>query len=170
MSRRRTPQKRKLLVDPKYRDQTLARFISRLMRDGKKSVAERLVYGALNMALERFKDEDSERGSGEGTGGRALSIFNRALDNIAPHIEVRSRRVGGSTYQIPCEVRPARRQALAMRWLIQAALARKSDKGMVVRLANEICDAANGRGGAVTKRENTYKMAEANRAFAHYRW
>ena len=156
MSRRRVIAKRVILPDPKYGDQTLAKFINVLMLNGKKSVAERIVYGALDQVAKRTK-------------GDPLEVFGQALDNVRPVVEVKSRRVGGATYQVPVEVRPLRRSALAMRWLVDAAR-RRSEKSMGMRLANELMDAANSRGTAVKKREDTHRMAEANKAFAHYRW
>jgi small subunit ribosomal protein S7 len=156
MSRRRVTAKRTILPDPKYGDTTLAKFINVLMLDGKKSVAERTVYGAL--------DSVAEKGKGE-----ALEVFEQALENIRPVVEVKSRRVGGATYQVPVEVRAARRMTLAMRWLADAAR-KRGEKSMGLRLAGEILDAADGKGAAVKKREDTHRMAEANKAFSHYRW
>jgi small subunit ribosomal protein S7 len=156
MSRRHRAEKREVLPDPKFGDLILAKFMNCLMRQGKKSVAERIVYGAL---------ERIERRSGQ----EPVGVFHEALDRIRPAIEVRSRRVGGATYQVPVEVRQERSQALALRWLINAARAR-SENTMVDRLSNELLDASNGRGTAVKKREDTHRMAEANRAFSHYRW
>ncbi|MXX98528.1 MAG: 30S ribosomal protein S7 [Gammaproteobacteria bacterium] len=155
MSRRREIQPREILVDPKYHDQTLAKFINLVMRRGKKSVAEGIVYGALNKI-----DKKSDK---------ALEVFKKALDVTKPRVEVKSRRVGGANYQVPVEVRPVRQQTLAMRWIIEAASKRKADS-MINKLAAEIQDAADNRGGAVKKREDTMKMAEANKAFSHYRW
>ncbi len=154
--RRRAAERREVLPDPKYGDRVLAKFINCVMRDGKKSVAEKIVYGALERIQRR-------------TGRDPLPIFLEAVENVKPTLEVRSRRVGGATYQVPVEVRPERRQTLAIRWLIHAARAR-SEKTMQERLANELLDAANNRGAAIKKREDTLRMAEANRAFAHYRW
>ncbi len=154
--RRRAAERREITPDPKFGDAVLAKFINCVMRDGKKSVAERIVYGAL--------DEIERR-----TGREPLPLFLEAVENVKPTLEVRSRRVGGATYQVPVEVRPERRQTLAIRWLIGAARAR-SEKTMQERLARELLDAAQGRGAAVKKREDTLRMAEANRAFAHYRW
>ncbi len=154
--RRRAAEKREVTPDPKYRDVVLAKFINCIMMDGKKSVAEKIVYGALEEI-------------GRRAGKDPLPLFLEAVENVKPTLEVRSRRVGGATYQVPVEVRPERRQALAIRWLITAARAR-SEKTMKERLARELLDAANGRGAAVKKREDTLRMAEANRAFAHYRW
>ena len=147
-------QKREILPDPKYGDQVLAKFINLVMSRGKKSVAERIVYGAL--------DDLSVK-------GEPLDLFKQALDNVEPKVEVKSRRVGGATYQVPVEVRPHRRMALAMRWLVDAAR-KRSEKSMDKRLAGELLDAADNRGAAVKKREDTHKMADANRAFSHYRW
>ncbi len=156
MSRRRVAAKREILPDPKYGDQVVAKFINMIMARGKKSIAERVVYGALA--------EMSKRGRGE-----ALDLFKNALGNVEPRVEVKSRRVGGATYQVPVEVRPNRRNALAMRWLVDAAR-KRGEKSMDRRLAGELLDAAENRGTAVKKREDTHKMAEANRAFSHYRW
>jgi small subunit ribosomal protein S7 len=154
--RRRAAEKREVLPDPKFGDQVVAKFINCVMREGKKSVAEKIVYGAFDRIAKR-------------TGKDPLQLFHDALENVKPALEVRSRRVGGATYQVPVEVRPERRQALAIRWLIQTAQAR-SEKTMIERLAGELLDAANGRGAAFKKREDTLRMAEANRAFSHYRW
>ncbi|HEX9583132.1 MAG TPA: 30S ribosomal protein S7 [Gammaproteobacteria bacterium] len=156
MSRRREIPTRYILPDPKFSNQTLAKFINVLMLDGKKSVAERIVYGALDQVADKTKDDP-------------LEIFTRALDNVRPVVEVKSRRVGGATYQVPVEVRPSRRTALAMRWLVDAAR-RRGEKSMGIRLANELMEAADNRGTAVKKREDTHRMAEANKAFSHYRW
>jgi small subunit ribosomal protein S7 len=156
MSRRRVAAKREILPDPKYSDQVLAKFINMVMSDGKKSTAEKIVYGAL--------DEMTKKGRGE-----PVDVFKQALGNVEPRVEVKSRRVGGATYQVPCEVRPERAQALAIRWLIGAARNR-SETTMAARLSGELMDAASNRGNAVKKREDTHRMAEANRAFAHYRW
>lgn len=156
MSRRHAAQKREILPDPKYGDLVLSKFMNVLMISGKKSAAEKIVYGALE-SIQKKTSQDP------------VKFFHDALDNIKPSIEVRSRRVGGATYQVPTEVRSERRLALALRWLITAARERK-EKEMKDRIANELMDAANGRGGAVTKRENTHKMAEANKAFSHFRW
>jgi small subunit ribosomal protein S7 len=144
------------LPDPKYGNQTLAKFMNHVMVSGKKSVAERIVYGALERIQER-------------TSGDPLETFDAALEAIAPSVEVKSRRVGGATYQVPVEVRPSRRTALAMRWLVDSAR-KRGEKSMAMRLAGELMDAAEGRGSAVRKREDTHRMAEANRAFAHYRF
>lgn len=156
MPRRREIPQRTVLPDPKFGDSTLAKFMNVLMFDGKKSVAERMVYGALDTVANRTKEDPIE-------------IFNRALDNVRPAVEVKSRRVGGATYQVPVEVRASRRTALAMRWLADAAR-RRSEKSMGQRLAQEFIDAAENRGTAVKKREDTHRMAEANKAFSHYRW
>ncbi|KLN58910.1 30S ribosomal protein S7 [Kiloniella spongiae] len=157
MSRRHRAEKREILPDPKFGDITLSKFMNCLMLDGKKAVAEKIVYGALERIEERNKTEDT------------ISVFHEALGNVRPDLEVRSRRVGGATYQVPVEVRSTRAQALAIRWLIGAAR-KRSENTMVDRLANELMDAANNRGSAVKKREDTHKMAEANKAFSHYRW
>lgn len=156
MSRRRNSDRREINPDPRFGSQTLARFVNMLMEDGKKSVAEKIVYGALDYIEGR-------------TGQNSLEVLTRALDNVQPVVEVKSRRVGGATYQVPVEVRPARRSALAMRWLIDAAR-KRSEKGMGMKLAAEVMDANENRGTAVKKREDTHKMAEANKAFSHYRW
>jgi small subunit ribosomal protein S7 len=156
MSRRRVSAKRVILPDPKYGDQTVAKFINMVMQRGKKSIAEKIVYGALG--------EISAKGKGE-----PIEVFKQALDNIRPRVEVKSRRVGGATYQVPIEVRPGRRNTLAMRWLVDAARNR-SEKTMGLRLAGELMDAFENRGTAIKKREDTHRMAEANKAFAHYRW
>jgi small subunit ribosomal protein S7 len=156
MSRRRRPEKREILPDPKFGDQVLSKFMNNLMLDGKKSVAESIVYGALETMENRAKSNPVE-------------LFHSALENVKPQIEVRSRRVGGATYQVPVEVRPERAQALAIRWLITAARNR-SETTMSARLSAELLDAANNRGNAVKKREDTHRMADANRAFSHYRW
>ncbi len=156
MSRRHVAAKREILPDPKYGDRTLAKFINMVMSRGKKAVAEKIVYGALTDVEQRGR-------------GTALEIFKQALENIEPKVEVKSRRVGGATYQVPVEVRPSRRMALAMRWLVDAAR-KRNEKSMGARLANEMFEASENRGSAVKKREDTHKMAEANRAFSHYRW
>ncbi|MEI9406818.1 30S ribosomal protein S7 [Mesorhizobium argentiipisi] len=156
MSRRHSAEKREINPDPKFGDLVVTKFMNAVMYDGKKSVAETIVYGALDQVQAKTKQEP-------------VTIFHQALDNVAPHVEVRSRRVGGATYQVPVDVRPERRQALAIRWLIAAARNR-NETTMVDRLSGELMDAANNRGTAVKKREDTHKMAEANRAFAHYRW
>jgi len=156
MSRRHSAEKREIIPDAKYGDVVLSKFINSVMLDGKKSTAERIVYGALDRMAGR-------------AGSDPVRVFHEALDNVKPHLEVRSRRVGGATYQVPVEVRPIRAQALAFRWIID--MARKRDENtMVERLSGELLDAANNRGAAIKKREDTHKMAEANRAFSHYRW
>jgi small subunit ribosomal protein S7 len=156
MSRRHSAEKREINPDPKFGDLVVTKFMNAIMYDGKKSVAESIVYGALDQIGAKARQEP-------------VVVFKQALDNVAPHVEVRSRRVGGATYQVPVDVRPERRQALAIRWLINAARNR-NETTMVDRLSGELMDAANNRGTAVKKREDTHKMAEANRAFAHYRW
>ncbi len=156
MPRRREVPKRIVLPDPKFGDQLVAKFVNSVMVDGKKSTAEQIVYGAFDIVAER-------------TGQDPLTVFKSAMDNIRPVLEVKSRRVGGSTYQVPIEVAPSRRTALAMRWLVTYSRAR-SEKTMRERLAGEFMDAFNNRGAAVKKREDTHRMAEANKAFAHYRW
>lgn len=156
MSRRRAAEKKEILPDPRFGDFVLAKFINSIMSKGKKSTAERIVYGAL------------EKMQGRG-GKNSIDLFHEALENVRPSVEVRSRRVGGATYQVPTEVRPERSQALAIRWLIGGAR-KRSEKTMVDRLSAELSDAANNRGVSVKKREDTHKMAEANRAFSHYRW
>ena len=156
MPRRRAAEKREVLPDAKYGDTVLTRFMNCLMLQGKKSVAERIVYGALETIDRR-------------TGQNGVRVFHEALENVKPMVEVRSRRVGGATYQVPVEVRQARRQALAIRWLIDSAR-KRSEFTMADRLSNELQDAANARGAAVKKREDTHRMAEANKAFSHYRW
>ena len=159
MSRRVQAPRRAVLPDPKYGSEMLTRFINMLMKGGKKSVAERIVYGALGRIAQR----------GGFTDDRALEVLEQALDNVKPTVEVKSRRVGGATYQVPIEVRPTRRQTLAMRWVIDAAR-KRSEKSMAMRLANELLDASENRGTAVKKREDVHRMADANKAFAHYRW
>jgi small subunit ribosomal protein S7 len=156
MSRRHQAERREILPDAKFGDRVLTKFMNNLMHDGKKSVAESIVYGALGRVEEKMKRLPVE-------------VFHEALDNIKPSVEVRSRRVGGATYQVPVEVRPERREALAIRWLIIAARNR-NENTMEERLAGELLDAANNRGTAVKKREDTHKMADANKAFSHYRW
>ena len=159
MSRRNQAPRRNVLPDPKYGNEMLAKFVNMVMKSGKKSVAESIVYGALDRIAER-SGNDSEF---------AVELLSQALENIKPAVEVKSRRVGGATYQVPVEVRSQRRETLAMRWAIEAARGR-SEKTMALRLAHELMDAAENRGSAVKKREDTHRMAEANRAFAHYRW
>ena len=156
MSRRHSAEKRQILPDAKYGDQVLSKFMNNLMYDGKKSAAEGIVYGALERVEQKLRRAPVE-------------VFHEALENIKPSVEVRSRRVGGATYQVPVEVRPERREALAIRWLIKASRAR-NEHTMEERLAGELLDAANLRGTAVKKREDTHKMADANKAFSHYRW
>jgi len=156
MSRRHQAERREILPDAKFGDRVLTKFMNNLMHDGKKSVAEGIVYGALGRVEDRMKRQPVE-------------VFHEALDNVKPSVEVRSRRVGGATYQVPVEVRPERREALAIRWLITAARGR-NENTMEERLAAELLDAANNRGTAVKKREDTHKMADANKAFSHYRW
>lgn len=182
MPRRRVAAKREILPDPKFGSELLAKFVNCVMRNGKKSIAEKIVYGALDRVSERSKKqahkaEEGDHGHGDagasaalgGTDHKVIDFFDRALDNVRPTVEVRARRVGGSTYQIPVEVRPSRRTALAMRWVIDAAQSR-GEKTMALRLAGEILDALDGKGSAVKKREDTHKMARANQAFAHFRW
>lgn len=159
MSRRAQAPKREILPDPKHDSEMLAKFINMVMRKGKKSVAESIVYGAIERISARTGQSEQY----------ALETLQKALDNVKPIVEVKSRRVGGATYQVPVEVRPQRRQTLAMRWVIDAAKGR-GEKSMAQRLANELLDAAENRGTAVKKREDTHRMAEANKAFAHYRW
>ena len=156
MSRRRRAERREVMPDPRFGDRVLNKFMNNIMRDGKKSVAENIVYGALDLVESRARRDPIE-------------VFHRALENVKPSLEVRSRRVGGATYQIPVEVRPERREALGIRWLIRAARAR-GEKTMRGRLAGELLDASEQRGEAVKRRVDTHKMAEANRAFSHYRW
>ena len=156
MSRRRVAEKREILPDPKYHDQVLAKFINMVMRSGKKSIAEKIVYGALDQISNKKKTD-------------SLEVFIQALGNVKPIVEVKSRRVGGATYQIPIEVRSDRSVTLAMRWLVDAAK-KRGEKSMGLRLAGEILDASDNKGVAIKKREDTHKMAEANKAFSHYRW
>ncbi len=156
MARRRVAAKREILPDPKFGNRTLSKFMNIVMLDGKKSVAEKIVYGALDRVAEKTK-------------GDALEMFEKALGNIRPMVEVKSRRVGGATYQVPIEVRGDRGVALAMRWLVDSAR-KRGEKSMGMRLAGEILDAVENKGSAVKKREDTHRMAEANKAFAHYRW
>ncbi len=193
MPRRKAAPKREILPDPLFHSTLLAKFINTVMRSGKKSIAERVVYGALDIVVRNVghlggegEGDGGEQGGGQGSGGRklsssanirnsdearaaALKAFRKALENVTPVVEVKSRRVGGSTYQVPVEIRETRRMALAMRWLVEFASAR-SQKGMMMRLAQEIQDAIGGRGGAVKKRDDVHRMAKANQAFAHYRW
>ena len=156
MPRRRVVGQRKILPDPKFNSELLAKFINVVIVDGKKSISESIVYGALDIVAQK-------------SGKEHLAVFEEALDHIRPSVEVKSRRVGGSTYQVPVEVRPSRRNALAMRWLVDAARAR-GEKSMAERLAGELLDASDNKGTAVKKREDVHRMAEANKAFAHYRW
>jgi len=156
MPRRRVVGQRKVLPDPKFGSELLTKFVNVVMLDGKKSTAEKIVYGALEVAAQK-------------SGKAHLDIFETALDNVRPSVEVKSRRVGGSTYQVPVEVRPTRRNALAMRWLVEAAR-KRGEKSMALRLAQEMIDASDNKGTAVKKREDVHRMAEANKAFAHYRW
>ncbi|MFP4162011.1 MAG: 30S ribosomal protein S7 [Ectothiorhodospira sp.] len=155
MSRRSEAPKRTILPDPKYKSEMLAKFINTVMRDGKKSVAERVIYGALDQI-------ESKKGDG-------IGVLEQALDNVRPRVEVKSRRVGGATYQVPVEVRSVRQNALAMRWLVDASR-KRGEKSMALKLAGELMDAADSKGSAVKKREDTHRMAEANKAFSHYRW
>ena len=157
MSRRRRAEVRKVLPDPKYGDIVVTKFMNYVMYEGKKAVAENIIYGAFDILEARRRDQGP------------LETFHAALDNVSPSVEVRSRRVGGATYQVPVEVRPDRRRALAIRWLVNAARSR-GENTMTEKLAGELLDASNNRGAAVKKREDTHKMAEANRAFSHYRW
>ena len=156
MPRRRSPEKRKVLPDPKYKDIVLAKFMNNLMKDGKKSIAEKIVYGAFDQITKNSKDNP-------------LDVFIKALEEVSPVVEVKSRRVGGANYQVPVEIRPARRQALAMRWIVEAARGR-SEKSMDLRLAGELQDASQQKGSAYRKREDVHKMAEANKAFSHFRF
>ncbi|MBK5963461.1 30S ribosomal protein S7 [Thiocystis minor] len=156
MPRRRVAARRQVLPDPKHGSELLTKFINMMMEDGKKSVAERIIYRALDQVVEK-------------KGGKPVELLEQAMENVRPAVEVKSRRVGGATYQVPIEVRPARRNSLAMRWLIDAAR-KRSEKSMAQRLAGELMDAADSRGSAVKKKEDTHRMAEANKAFSHYRW
>jgi small subunit ribosomal protein S7 len=156
MSRRRVAEKREVLPDPKFGSEMLARFINMVMQSGKKSVAERIIYGAL--------DQIQQRGN-----ANPVDLLDKALDNVRPMVEVKSRRVGGATYQVPVEVRATRRTTLAMRWVIDASR-KRGEKSMALRLAGELLDASESRGSAVKKKEDTHRMADANKAFAHYRW
>ena len=177
MSRRHRAEKREILPDPKFGDVTLNKFMNNIMLDGKKSIAERIVYGAIDIMEQKGKDistDDTTEGeegaaAGGAAGSKGLAIFKKALKKVRPQVEVRSRRVGGATYQVPVEVRTERAQELAIRWIIGAAR-KRSENTMVERLAMELLDAANDRGSAIKKRDDTHKMAEANKAFAHYRW
>ncbi|MBK1648101.1 30S ribosomal protein S7 [Rhabdochromatium marinum] len=156
MPRRRIVARRQILPDPKHGSELLAKFINMVMEDGKKSVAERILYGALDQVAAK-------------KGGEPLELLDQAMENVRPVVEVKSRRVGGATYQVPIEVRPSRRNTLAMRWLIDSSR-KRSEKSMALRLAGELMDAAEARGTAVKKKEDTHRMAEANKAFSHYRW
>jgi small subunit ribosomal protein S7 len=156
MPRKRFIAKKEIIRDPKYKSQLVNRFVNSLMKEGKKSLAQKIFYQSFDIVEQRTKDDP-------------LMLFQKALNNVKPVVEVKSRRVGGSTYQVPTEVRPSRSQALGIRWLISFARAR-GEKSMAAKLAGELIDAANGRGGTVKKREDTHRMAEANKAFAHYRW
>jgi len=156
MARRRVAAKRTILPDPKYRNGTVAKFVNMVMLNGKKSVAEKIVYDALDQVVDKFR-------------GEAIELLTKALDNVRPMVEVKSRRVGGATYQVPVEVRAERRNTLAMRWIVDAAR-KRGEKSMDRRLAGELIDAADNKGSAVKKREDVHRMAEANKAFAHYRW
>ncbi len=156
MSRRRVAAKRDVIPDPRFGSEMLTKFMNMVMRDGKKSVAEKIVYGALDTIAEKGHEE-------------SLEVLSKALENVQPRVEVKSRRVGGATYQVPVEVRPSRRVALSMRWLIDAAR-KRNERTMAAKLAGELLDAFEGRGSAVKKREDTHRMAEANKAFSHYRW
>lgn len=191
MSRRKAAPKRSILPDPLFRNEVLAKFINIVMRNGKKSVAERIVYGALDNIVKKLQSAPKGKPSGDEGGGKeggsksiritgdiwsndtareaAIDTFRTALENITPSVEVKSRRVGGSTYQVPVEIHSGRKMALAMRWLREYA-SKRSEKTMVVRLANEILDAMEGRGGAVKKREDVHRMAKANQAYEHYKW
>jgi small subunit ribosomal protein S7 len=156
MPRRRVAARRELLSDPKFGSQTISKFITMIMEDGKKSVAERILYGALDQVAAK-------------KGGEPLQVLEQAMERVRPIVEVKSRRVGGATYQVPVEVRPSRRNSLAMRWLIDSAR-KRSEKSMAFRLAGELMDASDAKGAAVKKRDDTHRMAEANKAFSHYRW
>ena len=167
--RRKAASKRKILSDPLFKSQLIAKFTNVVMRRGKKAVAEKVVYGALDEIVRRSKKEPGSIKESENLRKIALELFEKAINSVKPTVEVRSRRVGGATYQIPVEVRLDRQIALAMRWLVEAA-SKRGDKGMVLRLASEIMDAIEGKGGAVKTREDVHKMAKANQAFAHFRW
>lgn len=169
MARRKAAAKREIIPDPLFGDMLLAKFMNIVMRCGKKSVAEKIVYGALQLVIERKASGEGNIYTSENARKAARELFEKALEALKPTVEVRSRRVGGATYQIPVEVRPERKIALAMRWLVGAAIMR-GEKGMPMRLSNEILEALEGKGGAVKKREDVHKMAKANQAFAHYRW
>jgi small subunit ribosomal protein S7 len=177
MSRRRSAKKREILPDPKFGNELLAKFTNNLMKNGKKSVATKMVYFALEKSAERSKHQsggheeskDSSSSQGSGDAAYGLTLLEKAIENVKPVVEVRSRRVGGATYQVPMEVRSSRQLALAMRWIIDAARQR-SEKGMGLRLAHEILDAVKGAGNAIKKKEDVHRMAKANQAFAHFRW
>ena len=178
MSRRHRAEKREILPDPKFGDMVLSKFMNNIMLDGKKSVAESIVYGALEILDDKGKNVATADDEGEGDqdgqiaasgGSQGLRVFHKALRKVRPQVEVRSRRVGGATYQVPVEVRSERAQALAIRWIISSSR-KRSENTMIERLAGELLDAANDRGTAVKKRDDTHKMAEANKAFAHFRW
>jgi len=176
MSRRHAAEKRQVLPDPKFGDLVLSKFMNNIMLDGKKSAAEKIVYGAIEIMDEKGQgiatddtETDGEATTAAAGGSKGVKIFHKALKKVRPQVEVRSRRVGGATYQVPVEVNVVRGVALAMRWIIGAAR-KRSENTMVERLAGELLDAANDRGSAVKKRDDTHKMAEANKAFAHYRW
>ena len=156
MPRRREVPKREILPDPVYNSQLVTKFVNSVMKQGKKSTAERILYGALEMVSEKTQDDP-------------MKVFKKAVENVKPSVEVKSRRVGGSNYQVPVEVRPSRKLALSMRWIIQSAQ-KRGEKTMKLKLAGELSDAAENRGGAMKKKEDTHRMAEANKAFAHYRW
>jgi small subunit ribosomal protein S7 len=174
MPRRRVVAKREIIPDPKFGSELLAKFINTLMVDGKKSIAEKVIYGALDVLEERIKkqpkkeSDDSEAGSSAAT-LTPIAYFEAALEKVKPSVEVKSRRVGGATYQVPVEVRPSRGTALGMRWLVQGARSR-GEKGMMLRLAGELSDAFEGKGASVRRRDDMHKMAKANQAFAHFRW
>lgn len=169
MARRKAAAKREVLPDPLFGGELLTKFMNVVMRCGKKSVAEKIVYGSLQIVVERKENSKGNIHADEPTRKVALELFEKTLDALKPTVEVRSRRVGGATYQIPVEVRPSRKNALAMRWLVEAASLR-GEKGMILRLANEILDTLDGKGGAIKKKEDVHKMAKANQAFAHFRW
>jgi len=172
MSRRKAAPKRSILPDPVYGSELVSTFINHLMESGKKSIAEKIVYGAFSQVSERMKGKPVKEGEGDegGEGGQfIIELFEKILNNVRPSVEVKSRRVGGSTYQVPIEVRASRSTALAMRWIVDSAKTR-SERGMMLRLAGEMLDAHENRGGAVKKREDMHRMAKANQAFAHYRW
>lgn len=174
MPRRRVVAKREIIPDPKFGSELLAKFINTLMVDGKKSIAEKVIYGALEVVEKRLKSQPKKESDDDGSEGgsrqlTALEFFEAALEKVKPNVEVKSRRVGGATYQVPVEVRPSRSTALGMRWLVQGARSR-GEKGMMLRLAGELSDAFEGKGASVRKRDEMHKMAKANQAFAHFRW